>query len=95
VKARRVKGQRQVVKLSCQCRDGWKPIKHNCSILLTRIIGPRGRSYDTDNLSSSLKATRDGIADALRVKDNDKRVTWIYAQERGEDHAVRIEVTHD
>jgi hypothetical protein len=35
---------------------------------------------DGDNLQGALKAIRDGLADALGVKDNDPRVTWEYIQ---------------
>lgn len=46
--------------------------------VLLRRIGPR--MLDDDNLVASLKSDRDGIADALGMKDNDKRLVWKYAQ---------------
>lgn len=52
-------------------------------------VGPR--ALDDDNLAFAFKAVRDGVADALGVKDHDPRVSWAYAQEKGE-YAVRIEV---
>lgn len=56
-------------------------------VTLTRI-GPR--ELDTDNLARACKAVRDGVADALGVKDNDPRVSWSYAQLRSRAYAVEI-----
>lgn len=38
------------------------------------------RPMDTDGLSSSLKAVRDGVADWLGIDDGDARLTWRYHQ---------------
>ena len=62
------------------------------TITLTRIAP---RKLDTmENLAGGAKAITDGIADWLGVADNDPRVSWRYAQERGEarQFAVRIRV---
>lgn len=59
-----------------------------CTVKLTRI---GLKILDGDNLQGGLKALRDGIADRLGVDDADPRVTWEYAQERGE-YAVRVEI---
>ena len=59
-----------------------------CTVKLTRI---GLKTLDGDNLQGGLKALRDGIADRLGVDDADPRVTWEYAQERGE-YAVRVEI---
>lgn len=63
-----------------------------CSVTLTRIAP---RELDTDNLAGAFKACRDGIADALGVKDNDPRVAWVYEQTKGEprEYAIRIVVS--
>lgn len=61
-------------------------------VTVTRIAP---RPLDShDNLRASLKACVDGVADWLGVKDNDARVTWAYAQERGapKTYAVRLTV---
>ena len=42
-------------------------------------IGPK--RMDDDNLARSLKAVRDGIADALGADDGDPRLTWRYEQD--------------
>lgn len=49
-------------------------------------------TLDDDNLRPALKPIRDGIADAFGVADNDPRIEWRYAQERGKPkvYAVRI-----
>ncbi|MBA3622884.1 MAG: hypothetical protein H0W48_00135 [Methylibium sp.] len=63
-----------------------------CTVTLTRIA-PRPLDQH-DNLQASCKAIVDEIADRLGVKDNDVRVQWKYAQERGapKTYAVRVEV---
>lgn len=61
-------------------------------VTLTRIAP---RSLDSDNLASSLKATRDGIADWLGIDDKDTpRLKWSYGQEKGapKTYAVRVEI---
>jgi hypothetical protein len=59
-------------------------------ITITRIAT---RTLDDDNLSSSAKHLRDGVADALGIDDGDPCVTWQYAQERGS-LGVRIEIRY-
>lgn len=39
-------------------------------------------TLDDDGLRAALKSVRDGVADALGIKDNDPRVRWEYAQEK-------------
>lgn len=48
-------------------------------VTLTRIAP---RRLDGDNLQRSLKAVRDGVADALGVDDGDERLEWRYEQRR-------------
>ena len=52
------------------------------------------RALDGDNLQASLKATRDGVADALGVDDRTPLVMWTYDQRRGKvrEHGVEISV---
>ena len=61
------------------------------TIRLVRIFPPRGRLLDSDNLAVSMKAVRDGIADALGVDDGDPGLRWLYDQERGVGWGVRAE----
>ncbi len=49
-------------------------------ILLTRS---GKRKLDGDNLQSSLKHVRDGIADALQRDDGSESLTWLYEQKSG------------
>jgi len=63
-------------------------------VVLTRIAP---RALDDDNLARSLKAIRDGVADALGTDDSTKsKLTWGYAQEKGPPKAymVRIQIQH-
>lgn len=64
------------------------------AIALTRI-GPR--DLDDDNLARSLKAVRDGIADALGISDGDTAIAWTYSQRRGRrtklGHEYAVEVS--
>lgn len=53
------------------------------------------RELDDDGNVTSLKAVRDGVADALGMKsDRDPRVTWRYAQRKGavREYAVEIKI---
>lgn len=62
-----------------------------CVVTLTRIAP---RKIDDDNNVGGFKSVRDGVADWLLVADNDPRVEWRYAQERGEpkQYACRIDI---
>lgn len=61
----------------------------SASVALT-CLAPR--AFDDDNLQSAFKSVRDGVADALGVKDNDPRIEWRYAQEKSKTYGVRIEI---
>lgn len=69
------------------------PHRLPCTVKIIRVAP---RALDTDNLASSAKALRDGIADRLGVKDNDPRVEWRYEQTRGKpkEYGVWVEVYH-
>ena len=63
--------------------------------VVVTLVRVAPRSLDDDNLATTLKADRDGVADALGLKsDADPRVTWRYGQERGAagEYAVRVEL---
>lgn len=61
------------------------------TVTLTRIAP---RALDGDNLQNAFKAIRDGIADRLGVDDRDKRVRWVYDQEKGapKQYGIRIQI---
>lgn len=52
------------------------------TVTLTRIAPSAG--LDDDGVCSALKATRDGVADALGVDDRHPGVTWAYGQRKGQ-----------
>ena len=89
-RAKRAKSHRELAKWTL-CAT-WTPIPAPWVVTLTRIA-PRELDRH-DNLSASMKACADGVADFLGINDRDPRVTWRYAQEKGKprEYAVRIEV---
>lgn len=78
-RSRRVKRERSVV--------GWvlsvqKKPEIPCQVRLTRIAPSAG--VDDDNLSGSLKAIRDQVAEWLGVDDKHRDIVrYVYAQKRG------------
>ena len=81
----RVKRERGLARVMCSQLA--KPTAWPVLVVLTRI-GPR--RLDTDNLASSAKAVRDGVADWLGVDDGDEsKVLWAYEQRTG---AYAVEV---
>lgn len=58
-------------------------------VTLTRI-GPG--APDWDNVVGAFKHVRDGVADALGVRDNDPRVSWEYASRKGAPKQYAIEI---
>ncbi len=92
VRARRVKAERNAARFSLPGQLGGR-FAMPCTVTLTRVTPPRGKTLDDDNLRGCLKAVRDGVADWLGVADNDPRVTWRYDQRKGEAWQVVVEVT--
>lgn len=91
-RSRRIKTSRQSVHWAL--KQIAKP-QFPCVVLMTRIA-PSTNGLDAhDNLPGSLKPAVDGVADWLGIRDDDKRVTWRYAQERGEGYQVRVTVQAD
>jgi hypothetical protein len=90
-RARRVKAERHAVGWAILVERPAKPVPP-CAVTMTRIA-PRDLD-DGDNLSSSMKAVRDQLAEWIGVNDHDPRVTWAYGQERGKpkEYAVRVEI---
>lgn len=75
------------------CRDAKRlKVALPLTITLTRV-SPTGKTLDDDNLASALKATRDGVADALGIDDGDKRLTWVCQQRRGDCWGVDVAIT--
>lgn len=92
-KAKRAKEQRFAAGLALRgpCRRAWlTDADEQLVVTLIRLAPSSG--LDDDNLASALKATRDGVADALNVNDRNPRVAWRYAQARSKTYAVRVEI---
>ncbi len=87
-KASRARMQRETARLTTRifCADVDLPV-----VVQMSRVAPR--ELDDDNLRGALKAIRDGIADAFGVKDNDPRIEWQYAQERGSPKSYLVRVT--
>lgn len=62
-----------------------------CVVTITRIAP---RELDDVNLAGGCKSLRDGVADWLGVDDRDPRVSWRYAQRKGEpkEYAAQIDI---
>jgi len=87
VKAKRSAAQRGAARLAC---NGVRPA-FPVTIKLVRVSP---RPLDDDNLRSAFKAIRDGVTDAVGLKDDrDPRLSWEYEQRRGrpKEHAVLVE----
>ena len=60
-------------------------------LTLTRLIGPRGREFDRDNLAGGLKPVVDSIVrERLLIDDRPEHAEVHYLQERGK--AFRLDV---
>lgn len=63
------------------------------SVCITRIMGPRARRYDADNLAGGAKPLLDELVKFKLLKDDSEKWCRVeYAQERGREHGVRIEL---
>jgi len=89
LKSRRAKTQRNIAYLLTR-NAGFTGFPN--TITLTRCAS---RRLDTDNLARSMKAIRDGIADALGVNDGDMRIDWRYGHEKAKrnNSSVKVEIS--
>lgn len=93
VRAKRVKAERRATAWALRVASAEGLLDREPIVRLTRLMGPRGRMLDDDNLRSALKSVRDAVAEWLRADDADERITWVYAQpERAAQWGVRVEV---
>jgi hypothetical protein len=86
-KARRTKQNRSLARLMATSAS--IPKGKAYEITMVRI---GKRILDTDNLAGSMKACRDGIADALGIDDGDRRILWVYGQAIGKVYEVKVQV---
>ncbi|QSQ14070.1 hypothetical protein [Myxococcus landrumensis] len=61
-------------------------------LLVVRLTRVAPRALDDDNLRGALKAYRDAVAQWLRVDDRTPLVSWLYAQAKGPEPLVTVEV---
>jgi len=91
IRWQRAKQQRQTVHqyLTLLARQGYR-IELPVTVTLVRIA-PRLLDH-IDNLSSSSKHIRDGIADFFEVDDRSSQYTWVYEQAKGKPkyYGIRI-----
>ena len=96
-RARRARKQRLAARLLVRAADNMEDASSSSTqitIILTRIAP---RRLDSDNLASSLKAVRDGVADALGIDDGSERIDWRYAQRKGKprEYAILVEIQYE
>ena len=60
--------------------------------LVVTITRVGSRKLDSDNLAASAKYVRDQIADRVGEDDGSDMYTWNYAQERGKEYCVLVEI---
>lgn len=87
---RRRAQQRQVAGLVTSGALAGSTVTGPLMVVLTRLAPSGG--LDDDNLVSSLKAIRDGVADALGIDDADARVSWAYDQRRAKRGQWAVEI---
>lgn len=87
-RAKRAADHRKRAWLACFGITSWVPFAP-VTVTLTRVAP---RALDDDNLAYAFKAVRDGVADALQVRDNDPRIVWNYTQEKG---PARVVITFE
>src|ERR1017187_8646230 len=92
VRAKRVTNEKRTTLVEWLAQVKGKPsFDGSVTVRLTRIFPGK---MDGDNLQGTLKNCRDRIAERMKVDDGDERITWLYAQERGAKHRVRVEIYH-
>lgn len=92
-KAKRTASQRGVVRLVLAMRL-LPHRQHLASAYVVTLTRVSARELDDDNLASAFKAVRDEVAHLLGLDDRDKRLAWLYGQEKAKrgQHSVRIRV---
>ena len=94
-KARRVKIQRSDTYNFCRAKRGILRLVPESKITV-HLIRLAPKKLDSDNLVSSFKAIRDGIADWLKIDDGSERIEWLYSQEPIKfTRAVRVDLLVD
>jgi hypothetical protein len=71
--------------------NAWAIAKDNLDVCV-RLTRRGKRMLDDDNLATAFKHVRDGVADAIGIDDGSERYTWEYAQVKGTEYKVEIEI---
>lgn len=93
VRHRRNRGQQDLVRAALNGVDKAAVLGGaRCRVTLTRVMGPRGRPFDRDNLWGSMKHAIDAVSAWAGTPDHDPFWEWAVSptQERGKEYAVRI-----
>jgi hypothetical protein len=96
LKAKRHKSQKRFIRL-WGLENNISQTSVPCSIKITRLAPGNGLDED-DNLRVSVKWVKDYIADIILPgqapgrADGDKRIKWLYDQQRHPIYAIRIEI---
>lgn len=93
VRARRARGQADIVRAALVGLD--RQAMKACPrlrVTFQRVMGKRGRAFDSDNLTGSMKVCRDVVARWIGVDDGDPWWDWVVNPEqvRGMDYGIRI-----
>ncbi|NIA07165.1 MAG: hypothetical protein GWP14_05955 [Actinobacteria bacterium] len=93
-RARRARKQRQAAWLLVRAACNRADISFSSGPITVTLTRLAPRRLDCDNLASSLKAVRDGVADALGTDDGSSRIKWRYDQRKGQpgEYAVLVEI---
>ena len=90
---RRARSQRELILLALARVDrAALQAAPRLRVTFTRVMGPRGRPFDDDNLVGAFKHVRDAVAGWLGVDDRDPWCVWVVnpVQERGGEYGVRV-----
>ena len=79
---------------SGQSQKGMVHIDCPLLVRITRVIPPRGRRYDDDNMQGGCKQLRDSIAACLGLQGDSEEdgIAFEYAQTKGQEAETIIEI---
>lgn len=92
VKSRRVRGEHDRVWYGLLEHGPRRPVPP-CRVTMTRVYTGQGKPMDGDGLQAAFKATRDTVAEYLRIDDAESTgMQWVPMQERGTTAGVIITI---
>lgn len=92
-KSQRAKSQRALTSMAVSSAiKGDNTTLLRCERIAVTLTRLGVRMLDSDNLQSSFKAVRDGVADAVGIDDGSSFYTWVYKQEQSKTFGIRIEI---